>query len=108
MHPGWIGAIAGGLLGLLGGVIGTYFSIKNTNGPRERAFMIKAGIGVWVGVLLFAGLLFALPSPYRYLLWIPYGILLPLGIIYVNRAQQRIRQEQSQPVAPHPMNADQP
>jgi len=106
MHPGWIGAIAGGLLGLLGGAIGTYFSIKNTNGPRERTFMIKAGIGVWVCVLLFAGLLFALPSPYRYLLWIPYGILLPVGIIYLNRTQQRIRQEQAQQAAPHPTNTE--
>ena len=108
MHPGWIGAILGSLLGLLGGVIGTYFSIKNTNGPRERAFMIKVGIGVWVGILLFAGLLFALPSPYRFLLWIPYGVLLPLVIIYVNRTQQRIRQEQSRPVAPHPMDPGHP
>ena len=28
-------------LGVLGGAIGTYFSIKNTSGPRERAFMVR-------------------------------------------------------------------
>ena len=41
------------------------------------------------------GLMFVLPNPYRYLLWIPYAILLPLGIVYANRTQQRIRKEES-------------
>jgi hypothetical protein len=31
-------------LGVLGGVIGTYFSVKNTSGPREQAFMIRVSI----------------------------------------------------------------
>ena len=35
---GWVGTLVGGGVGLLGGVIGTYFTIKNTKGPRERAF----------------------------------------------------------------------
>lgn len=92
----WIGGILGGVLGLAGGLVGTYFSIKNTDGPLERSFMIKASIYFWVGILLFLALLFALPNPYRWLLWIPYGILLPLGIIYGNRKQQAIKREESQ------------
>jgi hypothetical protein len=40
----------------------------------------------------------ALPNPYRYFLWIPYGILLPLGIIKGNRIQQKIRNEESRAV----------
>jgi len=36
----------------------------------------------------------ALPMPWRFLLWIPYGILLPLGIFFWNRKQQRIREEE--------------
>ena len=93
---GWIGGIVGGLLGLAGGIIGTYFSIKNTNGPRERAFMVRAAAVCWVAILVFLALLLTLPNPYRWLLWIPYGILLPLAIIYGNRRQQAIRQEESQ------------
>lgn len=95
MHPGTIGGIIGGICGLAGGVVGTYFSIKNTIGPRERAFMIKASVVGWVGILLFLGLMFALPDPYRYFLWVPYGILLPLAIITGNRTQKRIREEES-------------
>jgi Ca2+/Na+ antiporter len=96
MNAGWIGGIAGSVIGLIGGIIGTYFSIKNTNGPRERAFMVKAGIVCWIAILLFFGLMLALPSPYRYFLWIPYAILLSLGIVFGNRTQRRIRNEESQ------------
>ncbi len=96
MHPGTIGGIIGGIGGLAGGVIGTYFSIKNTNGPRERAFMIKVCVIGWIAILVFLCLMFALPNPYRYFLWIPYGILLPLVIVKGNRKQQKIRQEESQ------------
>jgi len=45
---------------------------------------------------VFLGLMFTLPNPYRYFLWIPYGIVLPLAIITVNRKQQKIRQDESQ------------
>lgn len=93
---GWIGGIAGSVFGLTGGIVGTYFSIKNTNGPRERVFMIKSALLCWLALSVFLGLLFVLPNPYRWLLWIPYGILLPLGIVYSNRRQQAIRQEEAQ------------
>ncbi len=93
---GWIGGIAGGVLGLVGGIIGTYFSIKNTNGPLERYFMIKSAVVCWIAVLIFLGLLLGLPTPYRYFMWIPYSILLPLVIIFGNRKQRTIRQQESQ------------
>ena len=92
----WIGAIVGGVLGLAGGIVGTYFSIKNTNGPRERAFMIRSAVVWWISILIFLGLLLGLPNPYRFFMWIPYSILLPLGIVFGNRKQQAIRQEESQ------------
>lgn len=93
---GWIGGIAGAVIGVAGGIIGTYFSIKNTNGPRERAFMVKSAVVCWLAIVVFLGLLFVLPNPYRWLMWIPYSILLPLGIFYGNRRQQAIREEESQ------------
>lgn len=92
---GWIGGIGGGLIGLAGGVIGSYCSIKNSNGPLERSFVIKAAVVLWTGGLIFLGLLLALPSPYRWFMWIPYSIFLPLGIIYGNRKHQAIRQQES-------------
>jgi len=96
MHPGMIGGIIGGLCGVAGGVFGTYCSIKNTNGPRERAFMVKASVVCWIAIILFLGLMFSLPNPQRNLLWIPYAIFLPIGIVFGNRTQQKIRAEESQ------------
>lgn len=93
---GWIGGIAGGVIGIAGGVVGTYFSIKNTNGPRERAFMIKSAVAGWIAILVFLALLLGLPNQYRWFMWIPYSILLPLAIIYGNRRQQQIIKEESQ------------
>lgn len=91
MNPGLIGGIAGCVLGAVGGLIGTWATIRNTDGPRERAFTIKASIIGWIGCITFLVLLLVLPTPWRYALWIPYGILLPLGIITWNRKQQQIR-----------------
>jgi uncharacterized membrane protein YfcA len=104
MNAGLIGGILGGVLGVAGGVLGAYFSIRNTNGPRERAFMIRMSVFAWLGVTAFLALLFLLPYPWRFLVWIPYGVLLPLFIVRTNRGQQRIRQEE----ATHPTSGARP
>ena len=93
---GWIGGIAGIMIGLAGGIVGSYFSIKNTNGPRERALMVKAGVACWVAGAVSLGLMLRyMYSPYRFLLLIPFWILMPIGIVTLNRAQQRIRAEEA-------------
>ena len=90
------GAIIGCIVGLLGGIFGTYAGIKGTGGPRERALMIKMSLVMWIAVSAFLGLLFLLPHPYRWFIFVPYAILLPFGIVFSNENQQRIRQEESQ------------
>jgi hypothetical protein len=45
--------------------------------------------------MIFLALLLFLPTPYRFLLWIPYGILLPIGIRYWNERQAEIRAVES-------------
>ena len=93
MDVGLLGGIIGGVLGVGGGVVGTYFSIRNTKGPLERAFMIKASVVTWLVVTFFLLLMFLLPIQYRFWLWIPYGVLLPWGIIKGNKRIAEIRQE---------------
>jgi hypothetical protein len=95
MHPGLIGGLLGTLVGLAGGLVGTYFSIKNTNGPRERAFMIRSALAMWGFFLLLFGSMFLLPNPYRWFMWLPFTILLPLCILYGNKRQQEIRREET-------------
>ena len=95
MTSGMIGGLIGGIAGVIGGSMGTYCSIKNTKGPRERRFMIKSAVVCWIGVIVFLCLLWLLPKPYNFFVWVPYGILLPWGIVTGNRVQQRIRQEEA-------------
>lgn len=92
---GLIGAIAGAVLGGLGGAIGTYFSIKNATGPRERAFMKRASVAGWVAITGFLAALWVTPQSYRTLLWLPYLLLLPLAIRACNRRQEQIRSEET-------------
>lgn len=91
---GLIGGIAGGIIGLAGGGVGTWFSIRNAEGPRERSFIIRSAVVFWIAMLLFITLFFVLPEPYRWFMWVPYSILFPLGIIYVNRRYQAIRRKE--------------
>jgi Ca2+/Na+ antiporter len=96
MNAGLIGGIIGGIIGIAGGVIGTYFSIKNTNGPKERAFMIKASVAFWIFGILFIILLFTLSSPYKWFLWLFYGIFLPISIRIMNTKLCQVKQEEVQ------------
>ena len=91
IEPGLIGGIVGGVIGVAGGAFGTFRSIRSSRGPLERAFMIKASVVAWIAISVFVGLMFVLPNPYRYLLWIPYGILLPIAIVKVNKKVAELR-----------------
>ncbi len=95
MNTGLISGIIGGIIGVAGGIIGTYFSIKNTNGPKERVFMIKASGAFWFFGIIFITLLFVLPSPYKWFLWLPYGILFPISIRFMNKKLEKIKQDES-------------
>ncbi len=96
MHPGMVGGVLGAVLGVLGGIFGVYCSIKNTGSTRERAFVIRAGVLASIAIIGLLGLLWKLPQPYKYLVWIPYMIVLPLAIRYWNRRQLAIRIEEQQ------------
>lgn len=91
MHPGALIGIAGAVIGILGGAAGTYFSIRNTNGPRERFFMVRVAVVGWIAISTFLVALFVVPVPYNQLVWIPYVVALPLAIRWGNRRQAEIR-----------------
>src|SRR5262245_32992477 len=91
----WAVAILGSAIGVAGGVLGTYFSVRNTKGPRERSLMIRAAVACWLLVLAFAAGILLIPGWYRHLLVVPYVIVLVLGIRWCNREQARIRKEES-------------
>lgn len=95
MEPGMAGAIAGTVVGVLGGAIGTYFSIHNAKSAKERRFVIRWALAFILGISLFLGGLFLTPASVRYLLWIPYGIVLTLAIRFCNTAHAKLQSDES-------------
>jgi len=92
---GLVAGAAGGVVGVLGGVVGCCRSIKNTNGSRERAFMVRVSVLTGAGVTLFLVALFVTPFPYRAIWWLVYPFALARGIRVINRKQQQIRDEEA-------------
>ena len=57
--------------------------------------MIQVAIVGWIVITAFVFGLLALPLPFNFLLWVPYGIFLPLAILWCNRRQLEIRTAES-------------
>ena len=91
----WGGALLGAFLGLLGGAIGCYFSIKNTKGPRERAFVIKGCVACLLLVAGFVVGLWLVPGIYKAVLGVAYLGALMVGIALWNKRQTQIRFEEA-------------
>jgi len=87
-----IAGLVGGILGCVGGAIGTYFSIRNTNTAAERRFMVRASVWIWLSVILYLVILFQIPPAWRWVLSIPYAVLLSIGASYINRRQAALRE----------------
>ena len=82
MDAGTACGLAGSMMGLMGGAIGTYFSVVNTRKPRERALMIRIAVLGWLWMAALIGLLFLLPVPWNQmamLLNVPVLMLIPAG-----------------------------
>ncbi len=94
MNIGLIGAIVGSAVGVAGGLIGTYFSYRGANSPRERRFVILASIALFVYIGSFLAVLFHFPQT-RPRIVVPYAVILATGIGYLNRRQSKIQREQT-------------
>ena len=84
--------ILGGVLGLLGGIFGTYKSYCAANGPRERRAIILLATLTLIFVIAYLMALFVIPQQYRWVLSIPYTIILILllggGIRKINTIRE--------------------
>jgi RNA polymerase sigma factor (sigma-70 family) len=105
---GLLGGILGWAIGLLGGIVGTRAGIRRAKSPRERRFVVRLGLFVWLlvivlialpQILLIAGMI----SMWVYLsCWSAFFlILLPL-IFWSNARQQRIQIEDGTHHPPEP------
>ena len=87
----WVMAIGGSLIGLLGGLIGTWATVHNAQGPNERRLAYQlASIALVFYSALVAGF-FLVPQPYGLLLQ-AINICVLLQIPRMNRWFQQARQ----------------
>jgi RNA polymerase sigma factor (sigma-70 family) len=97
---GLSGAVLGPLIGVLGGIFGTWMSIKHTKSARERRFMVIMGIACWVGFVLLIAvpLVLALTGVIpKWAYWPFFGlffVLLLPSIIWSNARQRQIQKEE--------------
>jgi hypothetical protein len=61
MDANLIAGVAGGVIGLMGAGVGTFFSIRNADGPRERALMLRLAALGWLWVAALTGWLLLAP-----------------------------------------------
>ncbi|MDH4238663.1 MAG: sigma-70 family RNA polymerase sigma factor [Phycisphaerae bacterium] len=97
---GLSGAVLGPIVGLLGGIFGTWMSIKNTSSARERRFVVTMSIVVWLALVL----LIAVPLVLAITCVIPkwacwpfsaiFFILLVPSIVWGNARQRQIQIEE--------------
>jgi Ca2+/Na+ antiporter len=66
---------------LLIGVVGTFQSVKNTKGPRERAFAAQSNLLAWMAVAILFVTMYFVPEPYNYLVVVLYFAAFPF-IVY--------------------------
>jgi hypothetical protein len=95
MDRGAIGLLVGCILvSLLGGVLGTYGSLRSAQSPAERKLVILWAIAFTVGIALLCGGTFLVPQPYRWLFSLSYPICLSLALRASNRSFAKIRAAQ--------------
>jgi hypothetical protein len=65
--------------------------IRNTRGPRERAFVVSNCVAAWIVIGGLFGLMGITPSPLRYVLMVAYCIHLPFMTYRFTTKQQLLR-----------------
>jgi hypothetical protein len=94
------GAVLGPIVGLLGGIFGTWMSIKNTSSARERRFVITMSIAVWFALVLLIAvpLVLALTGVIPKWSYWPFSVLffvlLIPSIVWGNAKQKQIQIEE--------------
>jgi len=103
---GLSGAVLGPIVGILGGIFGAWCSIKNTRSPRERRFVIRMTLLVWVllcgliGVPLVLMLTKVVPPWFYWTCFTVFFCILVPMIVWGNRRQQQIQVEDGTVVLP--------
>lgn len=104
MDSALLGALAATGLGAGVGLVLTWLSIRHAESPRERRFVMRCAAAAWAIITTFVLCLLAMPLKYQHLMWIAYAVVLFVAITRLNRAQNRIRDEETRRPRPPATN----
>jgi len=90
MTAALIGGIIGGFLGLVGGLAGTYFSVKKAESARERSFVVRWAVILWIAIIAYTLTVLFIPNS-RNWAWIPFSMFCPFVVIFLNKKHAAIR-----------------
>lgn len=95
-HSTWLSARA--IIGFLvmgvaisGGIVATYYNVRNVSGPKERVFVVQVCTVSWLIVLSLLLFAYFLPSPHRFVVAGLYLIVCPLMVFRWTNKHQLIR-----------------
>ncbi len=94
------GAVLGPIVGLLGGIFGTWVSIKHTKSARERRFAVTMSIVVWLALVLLIAIPLVLaitgmiPKWGYWMFFALFFVLLVPSSIWSNARQRQIQIEE--------------
>ena len=95
MTTGWTGILVAVVFGLAAVVLGAYNIFKYVQNPRERGILLLHSVAGGFVTAVFLSLLFNLPSPYRFLIWIPYLLLVVVLIVLAKHALKRVAHKET-------------
>ncbi len=81
----WLLLSIGPVIGLAGGVFGTWNSLRKCTTQAQRRVMWKWTILMWAGIAIFLTAMLLLPKPWNWLVWVPYAPALIYSITRLNR-----------------------
>ncbi|MFH0908279.1 MAG: hypothetical protein V1929_05920 [bacterium] len=87
-------AVIGGVVmgaAFLGGIVATYYNMRNAIGPKEKAFVVQVCAVTWLIVLSMLLFAYFLPSPHRFVVAGIYLIICPLLVFRWTNKHQLIR-----------------
>ena len=87
---GLIGTVVGSIVGVAGGLLGTWMSIRNLPRGEQRNFMVRMAVVGWMGALGFCVALLLIPTPWNGFLWIVYVPGLCVFMRHVNGVSGRV------------------
>ena len=81
------------LIGFSVAMLGTYLVLKSTQGPLERAFIIRACSICWLGGILSVAGLFFIPAPWKFGMLIIYLLKVATSILRWRRRALELREQ---------------